>query len=68
MSKEKLKDCPFCGNHPELKQKGNNFTKKRSVEIRCKNKLCAARQITGALKYSLEWCEEIAIGKWNKRT
>ena len=60
-----LKPCPFCGGIPEIIHIGNAFTKKRAVTIKCWG--CSATQETGAIRNSLEWCEKVAIEKWNKR-
>jgi Lar family restriction alleviation protein len=65
MSKEELKPCPFCGGKAEMITRGNEATKKRSAEITCTS--CRATQITGAIRGSLEWCQDTAIEKWNKR-
>lgn len=64
---EELKPCPFCGGQPQITVRGNDYTKKRLVEIECTNKLCRTKQVTGAIHNSLEWCNEVAIKKWNKR-
>jgi len=63
---EEIKPCPFCGGEAELITRGNAFTKKRSAEIECSK--CHTLQVTGAIHSSLEWCQEKAIEKWNKRT
>lgn len=61
-----LLPCPFCGGHAEIITVGNDFTKKRSAEVKCKS--CFTKQVTGAIRNSIEWCIETAIAKWNKRT
>jgi hypothetical protein len=61
---EKLKSCPFCGGHVEIKRIGNEHTKKRSCEIKCP---CGVKMVVAALRYSLDWCEEQMVKKWNKR-
>lgn len=64
--KEELKRCPFCGSTKiELTHKGNAYTKTRSVTIKCKG--CMVKRTTGAIRYTLEWCEEKAINAWNTR-
>lgn len=60
-----LKKCPFCNNEPELIKIGNEFTRRRCVKIKCTR--CHTEQRTGAINQTLEWCEEIAINKWNMR-
>ena len=57
--------CPFCGGEPELKRKGNEFTKSRCVEIKCKN--CRITRTDCAIRNSMEWVENIAIKAWNTR-
>lgn len=67
MNKEKIKGCPFCGNlNPELITRGSNSSKKRSAEIYCKP--CCTIMKVGAIRNSIEWCEEKVIEKWNTRT
>jgi hypothetical protein len=68
LSEKEIKDikgCPFCGGTPEIITIGNEFTKKRSVEIKCTS--CYTKQITGAIRNSIDWCTKTAIEKWNKR-
>lgn len=60
-----LKPCPFCGGKASLLKRGNDYTRKRSAEIRCED--CKAMVLTGAIRNSLEWCERTVIEKWNKR-
>jgi hypothetical protein len=63
---EQLKPCPFCGGVPELITRGNEYSKKRSAEIKCGS--CYTKQVTAAIYNSLDWCKEMATQKWNKRT
>jgi len=62
---DELKPCPFCGGEAELITRGNQYTKKRSAEIECGK--CHTKQITGAIRGTIEWCKETAIKKWNNR-
>jgi len=65
MNKE-LKACPFCGGEPQLKVIGNDYTKKRSVLIRCPK--CRIQVTNSALRNSMEWLIDISIKEWNTRT
>jgi len=65
ITEKELLPCPFCGKNAELITRGNDHTKKRSAEVECS--YCHIKQITGAIRNSIEWCKEIAIHKWNKR-
>ena len=60
-----LKPCPFCGMDAELTLRGNAFTKKRNAEIKCTN--CNVEMVVGAIKLSIDWCQETVINKWNTR-
>lgn len=64
MSQE-LKPCPFCGGEAVIKRRGNEYTKSRSVMIRCPK--CRIERVDGAIVNTLDWCEEIAIKHWNER-
>lgn len=61
----RLKYCPFCGGESKMTLRGNNTTKKRSAEVRCIR--CGTKQVTGAIRNDLKWCEIQAIEKWNER-
>lgn len=66
MSDEKLKSCPFCGGAPELIPRGNDFCKKKSAEVSCRN--CNVVMVVGAIRYSLNWAIGTVIDSWNRRT
>ena len=57
--------CPCCGGEPELKFKGNDFTKSRSVTIKCKK--CRLQRTDGAIRNDAVWCAKTAIEQWNER-
>jgi transcription initiation factor TFIIIB Brf1 subunit/transcription initiation factor TFIIB len=57
---EKLKECPFCGGEPEIKQDCKN-----GYKLRCKNCLVGYRQ--KVLRQSMEWLKNKMIEKWNNR-
>lgn len=61
-----LRSCPFCGAEPELILRGNAHTKSRSAEVYCRS--CHTKQVTGAIHNSLDWCQEKAVEKWNRRS
>ena len=62
-----LLPCPFCGNEAELIEKGNNYTKKRFITIKCTNKNCRAEMTNGAIRNDMNWLKEISTNAWNKR-
>ena len=57
--------CPFCGGEPEMLHKGNKFSAKRSVTIKCKK--CRVQRTDAAMRFGMEWLEGVAIDHWNKR-
>lgn len=61
-----LLDCPFCGSKPEVRYIGNDYTKKRKIEIVCKGK-CRAKQTNAAITQGFLWLEEVAFKLWNQR-
>lgn len=60
-----LLECPFCGGKPVAHLIGNDYTKKRSITIKCPK--CLVEKTTGAIIQSTEWLEEKAIQLWNNR-
>jgi len=60
-----LKPCPFCGSHPIVTFKGNDFTDNRSAKIQCGN--CNVSKEVGAITNSLEWCADTLCEWWNER-
>lgn len=60
-----LLDCPFCGSDPAVEYIGNDFTKKRSIKIKCKK--CRVQRTDAALKHDFNWLEGVAVENWNKR-
>ena len=61
----KLKECPLCGSNPELITRGNEYTKKRSAEIYCKQ--CCMTMVVGAVRFPLQWAIKKVSEKWNTR-
>lgn len=61
-----LLPCPFCNSNVEKIFIGNDYTKKRSVVIKCKT--CCLEMSISALKNNHRWCEEEITKKWNKRS
>jgi len=57
--------CPCCGSEAELTFKGNPYTKKRSVTIKCKG--CRLQRTDATLRGSAEWIAKASIKEWNKR-
>lgn len=60
-----LLDCPFCGKKPVAYLKGNEYSKTRSITIKCPN--CLIKRTTGAIRQPTEWLESKAIELWNNR-
>ena len=58
--------CPFCGGEPKKTFIGNNFTKKRSIEIKCTS--CRVKRVDAAIHHSHEWLDGVITELWNKRT
>jgi Zn finger protein HypA/HybF involved in hydrogenase expression len=66
ITKGELLPCPFCGGKAEKIFIGNDYTKKRSVHIKCT--VCHTEQRTGAIVRSHQWCDYTATEKWNLRS
>ena len=63
--KTELLPCPFCGGEAKIKYIGNDYTKKRSIEIECN--CCHIKKRISALYQGLEWLEDKIIDFWNRR-
>jgi len=63
---ERLLPCPFCGGEPEMLHKGNKFSAKRSVTIKCKQ--CRVQRTDAAMRFGMAWLEGVATDHWNKRS
>ena len=61
-----LKNCPFCKGEVEIRTQGNDYSKKRSATMRCKNG-CNINMKVSALTHNFEWCEEKLTERWNTR-
>lgn len=61
-----LLPCPSCGSDAELLFKGNDYTKSRSVIIKCKK--CRLQRTDGTIYQSSEWGAKVCIDLWNTRT
>ena len=48
-----LKPCPFCGGEAVKIFIGNEYTKKRSVEIKCKK--CRVKRVNAAIYHDHDW-------------
>jgi len=60
-----MSPCPCCGGDPILNFYGNDYTKSRSVTIKCQ--ICRLQLTVAAIRNDAEWCANVAIEKWNKR-
>lgn len=60
-----LVECPFCGSIPVAFLKGNEYCKKISITIKCKE--CLIQREVGAIHTSIESLEEKCIELWNTR-
>ena len=60
-----LLGCPFCGAEPKVNHIGNNYTKKRKIEIKCQK--CRVKRTDAALKYGFDFLEKVAVEAWNER-
>ena len=57
--------CPFCGGEPQLTFIGNDYSKKRKVEIKCKG--CRVTMINAGIRSGSEQLAKWSIEAWNKR-
>jgi len=60
-----LLSCPFCGESPELTFIGNDFCKKRKVQIKCKG--CRVTMVNAGIRSNSEQLARWSIEAWNKR-
>ena len=57
--------CPFCGGEPELTFIGNDYSKKRKVEIKCRG--CRVTLVNAGIRSGSEQLAKLSIEAWNKR-
>ena len=50
--------CPFCGEMPHVMPKGNSYTKKRAVTVKCKG--CRIERTDAALVQGFDWLYDVA--------
>jgi len=62
-----LLPCPFCGKHPKMIHKGNDFSKKREIKIKCSELDCRCQMTNATLRHTFSWLEKISAQAWNKR-
>lgn len=60
-----LLNCPFCDTEPEIRYIGNDYTKKRMIEVKCPK--CRIKRTDAALRYGFDFLEKIAVEAWNQR-
>ena len=61
-----LLPCPFCGGKPVVKRIGNDYVKKRTIQIKCSS--CRVTRTDATLRQpGFEWLEKIAAESWNQR-
>ena len=60
-----LMDCPFCGGEPAVAHIGNEHTKSRKIEIKCKK--CRCKKVNAAIHHEFSWLEAVAANDWNQR-
>ena len=62
---DSLLSCPFCGAEPQLTFIGNDYSKSRTVEIKCKG--CRVKMVNSGIIMGGEQLAKVSIEKWNKR-
>lgn len=60
-----LLGCPFCGCDPGIKLIANEYTKTKSLSIKCP--ICKIDLINCTNKHSYETILKESVGHWNKR-
>lgn len=61
-----LESCPFCGSDDiEFGHIGNEHTKIRKIEVRCKS--CRIQRRDATFTGGFEWLEDVAMKNWNQR-
>jgi hypothetical protein len=60
-----MEPCPLCKKEVSKAFIGNNYTKKRSIEIKCRP--CNLTMKMSALRFSHEWLDEQITTTWNNR-
>jgi hypothetical protein len=64
-AEKKLLPCPFCGGSAGFIEHGNNYTRKRSLTIRCNS--CRITLTNGTIRFDMKWLYEVTVKAWNRR-
>lgn len=62
---KKLMPCPFCGTIPAVREIGNEWTKKRSIVIKCPK--CRCQRTDATMRFAFDWLRDVAAKNWNQR-
>ena len=62
-----LLPCPFCGGDAEINQIGNEATKTRGYEVKCRTFGCSTSKRSMVVKHTLAKAREWAVERWNTR-
>ncbi|MDP8772003.1 Lar family restriction alleviation protein [Serratia marcescens] len=66
MPANELKPCPFCGGHAEMQRIGNEYTKKRSIVVKCTG--CRIQLTNSAIMhYGFDFLHQKTVEAWNRR-
>ena len=67
MSGETLKPCPWCGGEAEISQIGNEHTKSRGFEVKCKTWGCSTVKRALVVRHTMAEARLFAVERWNTR-
>ena len=67
MSGETLKPCPWCGGEAEISQIGNEHTKSRGFEVKCKTWDCSTVKRALVVRHTMAEARLFAVERWNTR-
>lgn len=64
-SEANIMDCPFCGGSVDVIRMGNNYTKRRSITLKCNR--CRVSLTNSGIRMTLEELVEVSTIQWNQR-
>ena len=61
----KFSNCPLCGDETIVEQIGNEYSKKKTIKVKCRK--CFVNIVQSVLIPDFKWLQQKMAERWNKR-